>query len=95
MEKGYACHQTSEIDGKVQRVVFSAIVKKHDVCDDSGLDSLGEGSTTCFVGQGALQGTSAGPAAMPLSTQAPMKLPYVCAFALQILLTRQIKVERM
>lgn len=36
---------------------------------------------------------SAGPAPMPLSTQAPMKLLYEFALALHILLPKQIKVE--
>lgn len=37
--------------------------------------------------------TSPGPAPRPLSTQAPMKLPYVVAFAFQIELPRETRVD--
>lgn len=91
--KKYGYRQRAEVESEVQRVIFSPVVKKHDIGDDGRLDGL-EGLIVSFALIKQLDcSTSAGPAPIPFSTQAPMKLPYVVALALQIALARQTRVD--
>ena len=70
-------------------------MQKHDIRNDVWLDGLESRSTGLRCrGANGTSLTSAGPAARPLSTEAPMKLPYEVALALQIALPKQMSEER-
>ena len=66
-------------------------MQEHHVCNDIRLNCLMLLLVVADAVNSKGHYTSAGPAAMPLSTEAPMKLLYVLALALQIALPKQIK----
>ena len=68
-------HERTKVEEKIQSLICPSFVQENDVCDDSWLDGLLEASIFGILMGDERKCTSAGPAAIPLSTQAPMKLP--------------------
>jgi hypothetical protein len=84
-------HERSHVDHPVECVPLATIVEEENIGNNSGLDSFSRTSADTIKTEGGVTkaNTRRKGGGFPY-TQAPMKLPYVCALALQMAEPRQM-----